>query len=188
MRKVLLALSLALTFLPVAALADDNNNLPPPPTDAQQQQMFKTMETFHAKMEQLHQQMRTQILGSLTAAHREAVANIVGQLAIATTPNPQAAAKQLDAILSQSEQQRILATHESFKAQMKALHEQLRAQMESQMPGGGPSGHPMTRKYEMNHPEQANDAGSILLKTLGGEHMDHDVMFMHAPGPPGPPR
>src|SRR5579862_8230894 len=120
MRKVFLALFLALTFVPVAALADDPQP-PAPPTQAQREQMFKTMESFHAKSEQLHQQMRAQILGSLSLAHKQAVANIIGQLAIATNPDPRAAAKQLDAILSQGEQQRILAVHNAFRTQAKAL-------------------------------------------------------------------
>ena len=187
MKTVFFALSLALTMLPVAALADTTPpGAPPAPTAAQRQAMFQTFRAFGQKEGQLHQQMRSQMLSSLTPAHRTAVANAIGQLAISTNPNPQTAAKQLDALLSQSERQRILSSFSSFRSQSKTLHEQLKTQMRSEMPAGGPPHeHPMMQR--LNHPARTLDAGTILLKVLGRTEpfeMGHHFGFMGGPPPP----
>lgn len=172
MRKVFFALFLALSILPVAALADDPNP-PGPPTAAQRQAMFKTLQTFHDHEGQLMRQLRTQVLSALTRAHRNGVASLIGQLAISSNPDPRAAAHQLDSMLSQSEQQAILSAHSSFREQSRTLQDQLRSQMQSQMPNGpfhdhmgGPTG-----EHKSSHQP---DAGMIVLHTLSQfEPMDH---------------
>lgn len=184
MRKVLLALSLALTFLPVAALADDANPPGPPAVTPQQRQaMFNTFETFRRQEDQLHQQMRAQILGSLSAAHRTAVADLIGRLAITANPDPAAAAKQLDAILSQREQQQILAAHNAFRERSKTLHEQMRAQLEKQLPAGGPgpfggehTGGPMGMQGQ--RPSASFDAGTVLLMSLSPHPMREQHLML----------
>lgn len=193
MKKVLLALSLALTMIPVAALADDSNTpgAPPALTAAQRQAMFKTFQTFHQQEEQLHQQMRTQVLASMTPAHRSAVAGVIGQLAVAPNPNPKLAAQQLDALLSQGEQQRILAAHSAFRTQSKTLHDQMRAQLKSELPAGMPgSGHSehANRPGMPERSEHATDAGTLLLKVLSPKSMDMEMgHHMWGGGPPPPP-
>ncbi len=179
MKKVFLALFLALNMLPVAALADDPNP-PGAPTAAQRQAMSDTFKTFREREGQLMHQFRSQVLSALTSAHRNEVASLVGQLAISNNPDPRAAAHQLDSMLSQSEQQAILSAHSSFREQSKTLHDQLRSQMQSQMPNGpfhDRMGGPMSAHTSSHQP----DAGMIVLHTLSHfEPMDH-------PGGGGPP-
>src|SRR5579864_7251626 len=121
MKQLALALAVGLLALPLAALADDN---PPPAsttttpaaalTPAQRQAISKTVQTFRDKERQMHQQLRAQILGALSPEHRTAVAGAIGEMVIAENPDPAATAKQIDGLLSSSEQQAILSAHTSF--------------------------------------------------------------------------
>ncbi|MBV8654672.1 MAG: hypothetical protein JO160_01425 [Candidatus Eremiobacteraeota bacterium] len=187
MRNVIVALSLALSLMPVAALADDQGP-PGAPTDAQRQAMYQTFQTFHQKEEQLQRQFRAQVLGTLSPVHRSAVANVIGQLAISSNPNEQTAAAQIDALLSAGERQQIVNAHNAFRTQSKALHEQFKAAMKSEMPD-----HPMGPMgshggmMPMNHPQMQPDAGRIVLHVLGHSGEGESMHHMWG-GPPPPPR
>lgn len=204
MNKGFLALGLALSLLPVAALADDtvpSGPPPSPPTAAQRQAIMKTFESFAQQEHQLREQLRAQVLASLTPAHKAAVANLIGQLAISPNPDPAVTAKQLDVLLSAGEQQHILALHSSFKSHVKALHDQMRAQIQSELPAA------MQQRFSQKHQEtqmverseHPNDAGSLLLAALsphgdrmimkmGDDHMGHGFMMMHDGGDAPPPQ
>jgi hypothetical protein len=185
MNKYVLALTAALSLVPAMVLAGEPNPPaapPAPPTAAQRQALMQTFETFHKQMEQLYQQMRAQMLSSLTPAHRQAVGNLIGAMATSANPDPAATAKQVDAILSQSEQQRIVATAASFGNQFKTLHEQMRAQLQKEFPNGGPpmmGDHPpMMGGHEGAMHAMPTDAGGILLMAL---NPDPPMMMHHMP-------
>src|SRR5579872_1719358 len=83
-------------LLPSVALAQA---APPPmqhPDMAGMKQVFE-------QVERIHRAERTQVLAALTPAHRELVARIVGEMAIAANPDHKAAAARLDSALSASE-------------------------------------------------------------------------------------
>ncbi|HMD02429.1 MAG TPA: hypothetical protein VKG44_05630 [Candidatus Baltobacteraceae bacterium] len=174
MRRLIAILSLGFLLAPALASADDSANAPSP-------QMRATMQQAHAQMTQLHQQYRTQMLASLTPAHRAALANIIGQLAVAPNPNPAAAAREIDALLSQSEGQAILRNHQAYRAQAQTLMTQVRAQIESSMSADEKA--QMEARHtqmEQQHPGGAQamkgsstDPGTILLRSLSpeGGHM-----------------
>jgi hypothetical protein len=193
MKTKALILALALAAVPFTALADDPASPPPPHppmTQAQRQAMEDAMKTFRDKSMQLHQQARTQMLSALTPEHRQLLAQVAGQLAVADKPDRDAAAKQLDSALSSSEQQAILAAAGTLRAGMKSLRDQMRAQMESQFPqmrqgrpgGPGASEHGGMVSSEKEHANRMNDAGAVLLMTtLGGGEMQMHVMMMGRP-------
>jgi hypothetical protein len=196
MHKGFIALGLALSILPVAALADDTSGPPgpppSPPTAAQRQAMLQTFTKFRQQEEHLHAQMRTQMLASLTATHRAAIANLIGQLAISTNPQPETVARQIDALLSQGEQQRILAAHASYRQQTEALHQQMRAQLASEFPAMAQRAAKMrddhgqmSGQWSENHQEH-NDAGSVLLRTLARPDDKMMIVMGHGMGGPGP--
>jgi hypothetical protein len=188
MNRSLLALALAFGVIPISAIAQDAGATPAP-TDQQRQAMHQTFERFAQQEEQLHQQLRSQILSSLSPVHLRGVAATIGELAIAQQPDLRAAATRLDEMFSAGERQRILAAHEAFRTQSAALHEQMRTEMQSEMPAGqsdmmvhGP------QNGAMQHP--ALDAGTIVLMTLS-PHPLMEMMgmgwhgqTMHAEGPP----
>ncbi len=190
MNRRFLTLALALSVLPVAALADDPPGAPPsPPTTEQRQQLFKTIRSFGQQEEQLQQQMRTQVLNALSAAHRQAVANLIGQLAIAQNPDPSAAAQRLDSMLSSSERQAILSAHASFVSQSKTLHDQMRAQIQSELPADAQSRWMNGHHHAQMPSQRTPDAGTLLLAALAPHPHGMMGMFMHGPGmgPGGPP-
>jgi hypothetical protein len=167
------AAALGLAVLsPAFALADDQApSGPPPAVRAEFVQM-------HQKMEALHTQARSQILSALTPAHKAAVANVIGQLAIAPNPDPEAAARQLDALLSPGERSQILRVHESMRTEMRSMMEQMHSQMEqaraqSGAPAGPPHGMPPPGAEGMH---AAPDAGHILLM-LSSFHGPHPMMM-----------
>jgi hypothetical protein len=169
MKNAILALALAALVSPVAALADQPAppaGGPPSLSPAQRQQIKTTMQSFAQQEQALQTQARSQILGSLIAAHRTALANIVGQLAIAANPNPEAAAQQLDALLSTGEKQAVLNAHANLETQRKALREKLRTAIESELPARPDGGqqHQWKGGQELRIPP-APDAGRILLAT-----------------------
>ena len=103
----------------------------------------------YEQMQQARQQFRAQVLAALTPAHRQLVASVIGSLAVAEHPNPQAAAKQLDAALSGSEKNAILAADKQMHDQMQQMFDQS---------GRG--------RYGGRGGDETPDAGQILL-TLG---------------------
>ena len=179
MKRSFFALALALSAIPTSALAQNTNTSPQPPTAEQRQAMRQSMQQFRQQEMQLHQQMRGQILAILNPAQRRAVAATIGDLAIEPNPDPVAAAKRLDAILSPGEQQRVVAAHTSLMDQSRQLHEQMRSQMQSMMPAGSPGmmGHGPMAAMAAN---RQLDAGTVMLMAL----TPHPMMEMMAPGRP----
>jgi hypothetical protein len=181
MNRSFFALALALGVLPVAAIAQDSN-APPSLTPDQRQAMHQTFERFAQQEEQLFQQLRWQILATLSPVHRRAVGATIGELAIAPNPDLQAAAKRLDQLLSGGEQQRILAAHEAFRTQSRQLHEQMRTELQQEMPAwhsgmthGGPPDGSMPQHRQL-------DAGTLVLIALS----PHPLMGMMGMGWHGP--
>jgi hypothetical protein len=187
MKKVFLALFLALSMVPVAAYADDYGQVAAPSsmTPAQRQMMSTTLRSFGQREEQLHLQFRSQILGAISSEHRNAVAGLIGQLAISSNPDPRAAAQQIDSLLSQSEQQAILSAHNTFRQQSKALHDQLHRQLQSEMGQGMPRHQNAPGTMEQRKPSEQPDAGEVVLHTLA--HFEPMEMDHHGWGGP-PPR
>jgi hypothetical protein len=163
MSKSFFALALALSLIPAVALAQDTNTSQQP-TDAQRQAMHQMHEQFEQSERQLHDQLRSQVLSGLTPAHRRAIAAEIGNLVISPNPDIDAAAKQIDAILSPGERQRILEAHAAYASQARELHEQMKSQLQSEMPDFQPStrDHMMTAAMQM----QMRDPGWILLRAL----------------------
>jgi len=185
MNRSILALALALSVVPIGALAQDSN-APPSPTPDQRQAMHQTFERFAQQEEQLYQQMRLQIISSLTPVHLRAVGATIGELAIAANPDSQAAAKRLDAMLSPGEQQRVIAAHSSFMTQSRQLHDQMRQQLQSAMPADHPN---MMEHGPQNGmmPLRQLDAGTLLLMALSPHPMMammHGMGMMHMEGAP----
>jgi hypothetical protein len=189
MKKLWITLALALVAMPLAALADGNDAAaaaPPTMTPAQRQAVMKTMQTFRDKERQMHQQMRSQILAALSPGHRTAVAGVIGEMVIAENPDPVAAAKQIDGILSPGEQQAILAAHTSFVTQSQQLMQQMHSQLQSEMPAGA-QGHHWSNDGMHPPSNLANDAGGVLMMVLAHRAPMGMEMGDHHPGMPGGP-
>ncbi|MDQ6766527.1 MAG: hypothetical protein M3Z41_01810 [Candidatus Eremiobacteraeota bacterium] len=157
----------ALIGVPVTVRADPWG---PPP--AQNSAAFQIMEQAHTKMQQLHSQARLAMLNSLSPAHRNLLATVVGQLAIAPAPDAAAAAKQLDANLTPSEAKAIVGISTSLEQQVHQVMDATHKQMANAMPNGGP----MHKAWGMQgmHSEadqMASDPGMLLMR-----------MAVHAPG------
>jgi len=137
------------------------------PTAAQR----AAMQQMRAQLEQVHLQTRSQMLASLTAQHRAAIANIVGQLALAPNPDPAVAARQVDLLLSAGEKQSVINVAANARNAMHSLMEQHRAQMESTMSADQRA--QMAQReakmeaFRQSHPRtQVSDPGTIVLHTL----------------------
>lgn len=180
MKKSLLALALALSVIPTAALAQATDSTAPnAPTSDQRQAMHQAFRQFAQQEMQLHEQMRTQMLAALTPVHRREVGALIGDLAISTNPDPQATAKRIDSMLMSYERSRIIAAHKSFADQSRQLHEQMRTQMASVMPA--PASNGMKSDRGGNWQNMPMDPGNLLLMGLA----PHPTMGMmgHGMGP-----
>ncbi|MBV9270312.1 MAG: hypothetical protein JO165_04405 [Candidatus Eremiobacteraeota bacterium] len=150
------ALAAGLAALPVASFAQSSGS----------SNIRRDFEQLHTQMQQIHTAERAQILAALTPAHKALLANVVGQLAVAPTPDYEAAAKRLDAALTPGERQTILNAAANARARSEAL-------MQGAMPMGGP-GETMKR---MSAPP---DAGHILLHLATPQmRMGSGAVFMH---------
>jgi hypothetical protein len=174
MNKAFFALALALSLMPAAALAQDSN-ASQPPTDTQRQQMHQMFEQFGQQERQLHDQLRAQILSALTPVHRRALASEIGNLVLSPNPDVDAAAKQIDAILSPGERQRILQAHAAYASQARQLHEQMKSQIQSEMPNWHPPSHD-DHRMSAGMQAQMRDPGWIVLRALPPH--GHDDMGM----------
>jgi hypothetical protein len=188
MKRLVAILSLGLLLSPSLAFAQESPAQPAPARSTPNAQMRTLMEQARTQMVQIHAQARNQMLGSLSPAHRTAVANVVGQLAIAQNPNPALAARQIDAVLTQAEGQSILRTHAAAKAQMLTLRTQMRAQFESSLtPDQRAQMEAHRAQLAQQHPGGMNarpsstDPGTILLRALSPAGAGH---WMHG-GPGG---
>jgi putative ribosome biogenesis GTPase RsgA len=141
-----------------------------PALTAQQQAAMQQVRTL---VEQNRAQTRARLLAALTPAHRTAVASIVGQLVLSTTPNPKAAIQSLDAILAPAEKTSILNISAADKANMRTIMQQQRSIMESSMTADQKAAmaqrEAQRQTFMQAHPRPAHvpDAGAILLRTLG---------------------
>lgn len=123
---------------------------------------FQQMRQMHEQMRGIMTQSRTQMINALTPAHRTLLSNVVGQLAVATTPDFRSAVQQLDSALSSSEKQAILTAQSNERSQMQRAFEQMRAQMPP--PSGGARRQPLTMGGPGGgHGRRAPDAGFVLL-------------------------
>lgn len=160
----------------------DSRNLTP----AQQQQVHQIMDQTHQQMQQLMTSARSRVLGSISPAHRQLLAQIVGNLAISANPNWDAAAKQLNAALSPGESQAVLSTHQAVTQQMMSLmqstHQRLEAIVGTQHNGAATNGHDDEMHERMMYkapggPGEAPTAGEILLHLGEGGFGDHMYMI-----------
>jgi hypothetical protein len=188
MNKGFLALALALTLSPVAAIAQSapSGDAPPAMTDSQRQAMFQTFKQIHTQEETLHKNFRIQVLNSITAIHRQAVGNLIGQLAISANPDKSMTARQIDVLLSPAEKNGILNAHNNYLTQSRTLHQQAMQQMQKYLPAGAPQ--PGAHRMNGKTHTQVTDAGEILLRALTSEdgHGMHGGMFPMGPPPARP--
>lgn len=204
MKIKLPALLLALGTVPSFALAQ---SAPPAPAvnpggpmQTPSPQMRQMMREHMAAMRQFMERMRTEqratrakMLAELSAAHRLAVAHIVGELAISPSPDLRAAARQIDAVLSASERAAVLATARAQMAQMHAQMEQMRAQMQAAMAQMHAQMQRMhgqmwvSNGHERGHEHHTPDAGRALLHSLlPGQEGPRMLIRMHGAPPPRP--
>ena len=182
--KSIALLGFAFAMSPVLAAAQQS---PPPDAAASfPHPSFAAMQQMHGQMEQIHKQARAQILGSLTPAHRTMLASVVGNLAISANPDRAAAARTIDASLSQSESRSILATEAAARDQEHALMTTARTQFEASLTAEQRTA--MQQRMVAHQAERPDgamrqhtpDAGMTLLDVaIGGEH--------HGFGLGGPP-
>jgi Spy/CpxP family protein refolding chaperone len=123
--------ALALALTPSIALAQQNP--PGPGPDAMSHPGFAAMRQVHEQMAQLRKQARLQMLASLSPAHRAMLANVVGQLAISSNPDPRAAAQLIDRALSPGEAQSVLNVEAQARTQMRSMMQAARSQFEASL-------------------------------------------------------
>jgi hypothetical protein len=169
------ALCAAIMLAPLAALADQTSPAPPPQGGAGSggfQQIRQQVDAARA-------QARTTMLGALSAQHRSLLAQVVGNLAIAQTPDVSAAAKKLDGSLTAAESKAILDAQSALDAQIRQIMDAARQQNGGQSDGG------MRPRGGMGGgSDQAPDAGMALLRAAVPPMGPPMMMRMGGP-PPG---
>ena len=165
--KKLLALFAMLAVVPVISLAQAQTPMPGASMGPWHDRGM--MRQDMGQMMSLHKQLRAKVLASITPAHRNLLASLVGQLAVSSNPDRRGAIAKLDAALSSREKQAVLNAFQSFRSQMRAMREAAMARMRQANPDM-PSPRPMPSDMERMH--RTPDAGVLL--------------FMLATGGPGP--
>jgi hypothetical protein len=145
------ALCAAVILTPLAALADASPAAPPPgPPGGPFQQIRQQVDAARG-------QARATMLNALSAQHRGLLAQVVGNRAIAQTPDINAAAKTLDGALSPGESKAILDASNALDQQIRQIMDAARAQSSEPSEGGN-------RMY-IGQGQSTPDAGMILLRT-----------------------
>jgi len=172
----LTAIIAASLFTPLGALAD--NTPPPPSCPCQGPPGFRSFEQVHTQVDKVRSQARATMLNALSPQHRSLLAQVVGGLAIAQTPDVDAAAKTLDGALSPVESKAIIDASNALDQQIKQIMEAARPEF---APPGGAGGNAVY----IGRPLPSSDAGMILLDAalppMGQK------MMMRIDGPPPPP-
>ena len=188
----LLILFAMLAAIPAFVLAQGASPMPPAASGTPWPRPdFQVIRQSMQQQEAMHKQFRAKVLGVLTPAHRNQLASVIGQLAIAASPDPRGAIKKIDAFLSSGEKQAILNAAQTFMTQERAQREAMMAKFRAANPNF-PSPHPMRSGAPKER--HTGDAGALLfmLATGGGPGMGaHSFMLergrMGPPGAHGPP-
>lgn len=164
MKKPLLAIILAAaSALPIAVSAQQPPQGPPP--------------EMRAQMEQIHTTARNNALNDLSADHRNRVQAIVNQVN-AGTLDRRTAAQQIDAFLSPSESQAVLAEGQKMRESMRAMFQQQNGNMQP------PNGDRMRGEGQaQGRQRRAPDAGRVLVM-LASNHMRRPPMGQPPSGQP----
>ncbi len=170
------ALLLTLGFAPALVAAQTSSPPPAAPAASPAAPARMSPELMRAHMaafRRFHEQLAT--------IHRAFVGRVLGELAVATTPDRRYAVSRIDAILTTSEKDAIFAAQRSAMEQMRAQMQQMRAQMQSQ--AGGMQGRVVAMHAgtmgEHEHRRHAPDAGAALLRgLLPGPPMMQMMMMM----------
>lgn len=167
------ALCAALLFVPLASLADST---PPPPPPGPPN--FGAFQQIRTQVDKARAQARTTMLNALSSQHRSLLAQVVGSLAIAPTPDVSAAAKTLNAALTPAESKAILDASGALDQQIKQIMDAARQE------AGEPPGAAMGMRINVGADQGPPDAGMILLRSalppMGGN------MMFRTGGPPPP--
>src|SRR5438045_2842845 len=167
----LLILFAMLAAIPALVLAQGAPPMPPGPSGAPWPRPdFQVIRQNMQQQEAMHKQFRAKVLGLLTPAHRNQLASVIGQLAIAASPDPRGAINKIDAFLSSGEKQAILNAAQTFMTQQRAQMQAMMAKVRAANPNF-PSPRPM-RSGETKE-RHTPDAGALLfmLATGGGPGM-----------------
>lgn len=168
--KRFLLLSLALAGMPLAAAAQ----AAPPNGSSLNPQQQSALQHVHVEVQQYRLQARTRLLAALTPAHRGAVANIVGQLALSAQPNWRAAAQSLDALLTPAERESVVTIAAAERSNLRALAQQQRSIVSATLSADErariAARAAQRQAFRQSHPRTAHvaDPGSIVLRTLSG--------------------
>lgn len=189
-RVLMTAAALSVSALPLAVSAQTTTQpgMNPPPNGAPGARAgrFAQMRQMRRQMEQIRTQARTQMLGALSPRQQALLATIAGRLATAQQPDFRAAAQQLDAALSPSEKQAIVAAERNARTQMRAAFASMRPGGPNAGRNAGPNGERPNRPAQTRR--RAPDAGAILLASAlhfgGPMHGGHGE---HGGRPAGPP-
>jgi len=129
-----------------------------------------------AEFQKLTQEQRAfqqSMLAALTPAHRQLLAQIVGELVIAQNPDPQSATRRLNAALSPREAQNVVRIEQAKDKAMLQHFQQLAAESGAHsnvMFHGMPPSSSTVMSVRASAPF-GNDAGSILLRTAASALM-----------------
>ncbi len=126
---------------------------------------FGAMRQAMQQQETLHKQFRAKVLAAITPAHRNLLASVIGQMAIAASPDPRIAIQKLDAALSSAEKQAIVHAAQAFMSQQRALRQQMMAKFHAANPNA-PSPRPMPSREP--RAERAPDPGALLFMLATG--------------------
>lgn len=194
--KKLIPATLAVAFIltTAGARAQEAPGLPPGPfgpfgpaaqlTPAQQQSTRQIFSQAFARVEQLHRQGRSEMLGVLTPEHRQLLGQVAATLATSPDADLESAARQLDAALSAGEARSIVnistLLHQQERQVFESAHTQamnvLTPEQRSQMPQGPPHGALLFKDRAQQQP----DPGRILL-TMSSPHPELRFFWMRAP-------
>ena len=174
MKNIALAVTIAASLVaPLGALADATPAGPPPGGPPG----FGAFAQVREQVDKARSQARLTMLNALSSQHRNLLAQVVGGLAVAQTPDVAAAAKTLDGSLSAGESKAIADASNALDQQIQQIIQANRP------PDGGPPGMQM-RQVPGSDDTARNDPGMILLRTVLPA-IGRNMMFRAGGPPPG---
>lgn len=193
MKQFFGAVALCALLLPSAVLAQSAPPMMPHRPD------MATMRAAFQQAEKIRHAERSQILAALSPAHRQLLASIVGNMAIAANPDYKAAAARLDAALSTTEKNAVLAAHTAALAQMRNAVHAMMQKHENAQGGQGMKRPQWVHRQRGKHTPTAGEIVLMVTSDHGGPHgrmpfgpppgmmmRDHNGPGMQGP-PPGAP-
>jgi hypothetical protein len=140
--------------------------MPSMPSGEQMDQIWKVMQRFAPDVRQSFQRYREQLVSALTPTHRVAISEAIADYAVADHQDTPALTKRIEAILSESEREKIMAALSAYVGDQQTIAVRLGETLVRDHPDLLKGAHPPATAESATSAPQTSQAATVLANWL----------------------